>query len=1164
MCSVHQSLDDLKVAKPMDNGSAINYVASRLSTVAFLGTSTNKSVLFVASTYDDRPLEYHPYAVSRRVLDESNLTFEVGSSFVNIADSKKKQRNKIRYVHGFSHKGFAYFVAVQKKPRIPMPPETRLARVCESDDSFRTYTEILITCAHDGKQQYMNASSAAYGPYTSEYSGDGKVLLVAFAPNNGNQGKSNRSKFALCLFDMDRVEEEFRKTTENCNDGKQEASRLSRLFSNGTELTIGTTVAWVGDRKGNLHKYVILDQSLKSKPLWTFRIAPDPIEKATAVDRDGSHGYFLAGNSVIRFPIGSCIVYEDCSDCLQKSDDPLQCGWCEDRCAHSCECPKGKKFVSNRCPIIVSEMLPKKGPTAGGTLLDIRGKNFASVPYNQDKSMNVTVGGQLCDYKGWSEDRITCKTPPGQNDSTVDIIISVNDVATNEFRKYDVFDHHVITAGFEYKDPTLRGIFPNHGPIAGGTSVILHGTDLDSGSKRKVTIGPTECQIKGFKDTFLECITSPVNSSFVNQSFQVKLTTDDFEVPFTLGNGSGFTFTYKLDPVIESIVPGEASVSEEPIINVTGTNLDSVATPMMVTQVSSVRQSDKPEEIKKACVVASGGQQMTCSGPLLTEFSGLNATELQAHDKPITAHISFKMDGLLLPRPMNGSPGYFPFNYRLELWVDRFPDEGIGVDFWHPVVKIGGKLFDVLINSTLLSIRVDSVDGACNVTKIKYDRIVCTLTSSSWDDDLPHQLDVVYGNRVYPVGSIKLVKLVEKKPVSWSYHGAIAGIIVAVLIVFFIGVGLALYWRFRVNKTKPPAYFVDFENRNVGNRASNGGDSPRYQETIPGATRQGVGKAAFQMDEETKAILEADKLLFNRELVVLGPVVGQGHFGCVYRGTLELQGKDEVLRVAIKTLHNNSRGGDSDSQQFLKEALIMKDFNHENVLPLIGLCLDERDGLMVITPYMKYGDLHSYLRNENNSPTLRDLITFGIHVAKGMEYLAHLKFVHRDLAARNCMLSEDMIVRIADFGLSRDIYERDYYSDQDRKTKLPVKWMSPESLEAGVYDHKTDVWSYGVLLWELITRGTAPYAHVDNWDMLNFLKDGRRMQQPYICPDQLYQIMLQCWELDPEKRPTFARLAADVASVITNLEKKNEDERISLNVTYVNCPRASTAVAENQ
>uniref|UniRef100_A0A224Z718 receptor protein-tyrosine kinase n=1 Tax=Rhipicephalus zambeziensis TaxID=60191 RepID=A0A224Z718_9ACAR len=785
--------------------------------------------------------------------------------------------------------------------------------------------------------------------------------------------------------------------------------------------------------------------------------------------------------------------------------------------------------------------------------------------YNPDRTMNVTVGGELCDYITWWRNRITCKTPPGNNVSTVDIIISVNDVATNEFRRYDVFDRHIITAGFEYKDPTLRGMFPHYGPIAGGTSIILHGTDLDSGSKRKVTIGATECKIERVKDTFLECISSPVNSSFEGQSLQVKLTTDNVEVPFTSANDSASTFTYKPDPVIGSIVPVEAYVSVEPIIiNATGFNLDSVATPMMVTQVTSSEQPYEHEKIEKACVVASGGQQMTCSGPSLANFSVLSATDLQAHDKPITAHITFKMDGLDLPRPVDGKPGYFTFNYRLELWVDRFPDEGIEVDFWQPVVKIGGKLFNVLINSTLLSIRVDSVDGACSVTEIKSDCIVCTLTSSSWDDNSPHQLDVVYGNRVYPVGNITLVKFVAKKPVTWSYQGAIAGIIVAVLLVFVVGVGFALHWRLRLNKTKPPVYFVDFENRNVGNHASDGGESPRYQETTGCVTINGVAMAAFQLDKETKAILEADKLLFNRELLVLGPVVGQGHFGCVYRGTLELQGKDEVLRVAIKTLHNNSRGGDSDSQQFLKEALIMKDFNHENVLPLIGLCVDERDGLMVITPYMKYGDLHSYLRDEKNSPTLKDLITFGIHVAKGMEYLAHLKFVHRDLAARNCMLSEDLVVRIADFGLSRDIYERDYYSEQDRKTKLPVKWMSPESLEAGVYDHKTDVWSYGVLLWELITRGTAPYAHVDNWDVLNFLKDGRRMQQPYFCPDQLYEIMLQCWELDPEKRPTFARLATDVASVITNLEKKNEDKRISLNVTYVNCPRPNTADVENR
>ncbi|KAH9381668.1 hypothetical protein HPB48_022906 [Haemaphysalis longicornis] len=119
--------------------------------------------------------------------------------------------------------------------------------------------------------------------------------------------------------------------------------------------------------------------------------------------------------------------------------------------------------------------------------------------------------------------------------------------------------------------------------------------------------------------------------------------------------------------------------------------------------------------------------------------------------------------------------------------------------------------------------------------------------------------------------------------------------------------------------------------------------------------------------------------------------------------------------------------------------------------------------------------------------------------------------------------------------------------------------MAPESLEKGIYNHKTDVWSYGVLLWELMTRGVTPYPEVDNWDIVNFLKHGHRMQQPSFCPDELYDIMLHCWQEDPKKRPSFANLVTDVANVITRLEKMKRNKRVSLNVTYVNCPRNDRA-----
>ncbi|KAI3357075.1 hypothetical protein L3Q82_015452 [Scortum barcoo] len=258
--------------------------------------------------------------------------------------------------------------------------------------------------------------------------------------------------------------------------------------------------------------------------------------------------------------------------------------------------------------------------------------------------------------------------------------------------------------------------------------------------------------------------------------------------------------------------------------------------------------------------------------------------------------------------------------------------------------------------------------------------------------------------------------------------------------------------------------------------------------------------------------------------------LGQGSFGMVYEGIAKDIIKGEAdTRVAVKIVKESASL--KKRKEFLNEASVIKAFSCHHVVRLLGV-VSKGQPTLVVMELMTHGDLKSYLcclrpDAENNPghppPTLKEMIQMAAEIADGMAYLNAKKFVHRDLAARNCMVAHDLTVKIGDFGMTRDIYEKDYYR-KGGDGLLPVRWMAPESLKDGVFTTHSDGWSFGVVLWEISTLAERPYQDLSNEQVLKFVMDGGYLDRPDNCIDRLHNLMQMCWQSNPKMRPTFQEI----------------------------------------
>ncbi|XP_070712279.1 tyrosine-protein kinase Fes/Fps isoform X1 [Pempheris klunzingeri] len=290
------------------------------------------------------------------------------------------------------------------------------------------------------------------------------------------------------------------------------------------------------------------------------------------------------------------------------------------------------------------------------------------------------------------------------------------------------------------------------------------------------------------------------------------------------------------------------------------------------------------------------------------------------------------------------------------------------------------------------------------------------------------------------------------------------------------------------------------------------------------STRQHITKRS---DIVLNKPVPKDKWVLEHGDIILGHLIGRGNFGEVYRGRL----RSTNTPVAVKSCKESL--APEQKNKFLMEARILKQYDHPNIVRLIGVCT-QKQPIYIIMELVQGGDFLSFMRHESHNLTTKILVKMTENVASGMEYLESKKCIHRDLAARNCLVAEHNVVKISDFGMSRQ-QDDGVYSTEGGLRQVPVKWTAPEALNYGRYTTESDVWSFGVLLWESFSMGMTPYTSMTNQQTREEVEKGYRMPAPQSCPEEVSRIMSSCWQYDPKNRPSFKKIRAELHAIYKRL-----------------------------
>uniref|UniRef100_A0A8C2FKE7 non-specific protein-tyrosine kinase n=1 Tax=Cyprinus carpio TaxID=7962 RepID=A0A8C2FKE7_CYPCA len=281
--------------------------------------------------------------------------------------------------------------------------------------------------------------------------------------------------------------------------------------------------------------------------------------------------------------------------------------------------------------------------------------------------------------------------------------------------------------------------------------------------------------------------------------------------------------------------------------------------------------------------------------------------------------------------------------------------------------------------------------------------------------------------------------------------------------------------------------------------------------------------------------VQTSKFSISRKDIVLGRILGEGFFGEVHDGIYKSK-TGERVNVAVKTCKDCSA---DVKEKFMSEALIMKKLDHPHIVRLIGII--EEDPVWIVMELYQFGELGIYLMENKHKLSTVTMILYCLQISKALAYLEGVNMVHRDIAVRNVLVAKPDCVKLGDFGLSRYIEEEEYYKAS--VSRLPIKWMAPESINFRRFTSASDVWMFAVCMWEIMSGGQQPFFWLENKDVINQLEQGVRLPKPEQCPPTLYSLMTRCWAYSPRERPSFAELVCKLSDV-HNMEKEVEVEEM--------------------